>query len=96
MNPDHGFVIDHINRDKLDNRRSNLRIATKAQNRSNSTIVLSKTGYKGVHWAKHASKWVAAITISGKSKYLGYWDSPEDAHRAYILESRRIFKEFSV
>ena len=71
---------DHIDRDKLNCRRSNLRSVTKRGNRQN---VASRKGassqYRGVSWDKAAGKWVAGIGIDGKRKYLGYFDDEDEA-----------------
>ena len=75
---------DHINVDTLDNRRSNLRIASSAENRRNSPLRAdSKSGRKGVHWCKTTSKWIARIMVNGKYIYLGRYSSIDDAHVAY-------------
>ena len=67
-----GECIDHINRDKLDNRRENLRIATYSQNQYNIGLQSNNTsGFKGVTWDKHRQKWLATIRIDGKIIYLG-------------------------
>jgi hypothetical protein len=63
---------DHINGNKLDNRRSNLRICTSAQNRANKGKQSNNTaGYKGICWSKAAKKWQAQITVNKKTIYLG-------------------------
>lgn len=79
-----GQMIDHINRDKLDNRKSNLRIATSSQNNSNVTKLATNTsGYKGVTFYKRTGRWMAQIMIDKKYKCIGYYSSPEDAALAY-------------
>ena len=63
--------IDHINGIKNDNRLSNLRLATRAQNETNKGKQRNnKSGYKGVSWDKENNKWTALITINRKQKYL--------------------------
>lgn len=79
-----GEDTDHINRDKLDNRRSNLRCVTRAQNAVNRPKQSNNTsGYKGVSWHKYHKKWVAFVVFSKKTKTLGYFSSKEDAALAY-------------
>jgi hypothetical protein len=64
--------VDHINHQKYDNRWINLRLASHQENQRNANIrVDNKSGFVGVHWDKHANKWVAYINISGKRKHLG-------------------------
>ena len=83
--------IDHINGNKLDNRISNLREATNGQNLQNLIKAMSnnKLGLLGVRLHKHG-RFQARITLNGKVKYLGYFDTPEDAHDAYLKEKRKI------
>lgn len=82
--PAKGFVVDHINQNKLDNRKSNLRDATKSLNALNSGMWgHNKSGYKGVSWSKQAKKWRATINVQKKQIHLGFFDTPEEAHQAY-------------
>ncbi|HEV8525455.1 MAG TPA: NUMOD4 domain-containing protein [Terriglobales bacterium] len=76
--------VDHINRDTLDNRLSNLRVCTNAQNRLNSKQRSnSKAPYKGISYDKRSGKWRARIQVNGKTTWLGRFDTPEDARDAY-------------
>lgn len=62
-----GFVVDHSNHDPLDNRRSNLRVCSTAQNLFNKRISSKNTsGYKGVCWSKDRQNWVATVYAGGK------------------------------
>lgn len=62
------YRVDHINGDKLDNRRENLRLATFLENAQNSKIRKdNKSGYKGVHWHKASGKWAAKIRVNNRS-----------------------------
>jgi hypothetical protein len=89
------FQIDHIDGDGLNNRRCNLRLATKAQNAHNSRVRSdNKSGYKGVSWNKKAGKWVAQIQINTKTKYLGLFTTPEDAYAAYCKASAKFHGDF--
>ena len=71
-----GLDTDHINRNKLDNRRGNLRIATRSQNMLNQDK-------QGVYWSSRAKKWSAQICFKGIKHYLGLFTKREDAASAY-------------
>lgn len=87
--------VDHINGDKWDNRISNLREATNQQNAANSPLRNDNTsGFKGVRKARTAGKWWAIIYFDGREKYLGTYDTPEDAHKAYLRAAEIAFKDF--
>lgn len=89
--------VDHINGDTFDNRRANLRVATRQQNMQNSAVRRgSKSGYKGVNWNASCRKWVAMIRVDGKNQYLGSFTSREDAHHAYLEAATAQFGEFAV
>jgi hypothetical protein len=89
-------IVDHINGDRLDNRRSNLRIATVAQNSRNTRLSrLNSSGYKGVSWRSREQRWMARITRNGKSRYLGYFATAEEAARAYDAAAREAFGSFA-
>lgn len=81
---DPDIIIDHINRDPLDNRRINLRIATKSENSLNSKINKKNTsGYKGVSFHNIGNKpWRARIIRGLKRIELGLYKTPEEAYRA--------------
>ncbi len=91
--------IDHINRNKSDNRIANLRPATYEQNAQNRLKNIKNTsGYKGVTWHKRDERWQAAITVRKKVIHLGYYKNVEDAYKAYTEASKKhqshsIFKE---
>lgn len=79
-----GAQIDHINGQKLDNRRSNLRFADQHINNGNRMISRTNTsGFKGVHLDRASGKWQAQIKHGHKCKYLGKYANKEDAARAY-------------
>ena len=76
--------IDHINNDVSDNRIENLRDVTSKQNSYNRRKPCSNTsGYKGVTFHKRDKKWQASVEVDGRTKFLGYFNSPEKAHQAY-------------
>lgn len=91
-----GQMIDHINGDKLDNRKENLRICTNQQNMCNrGKLIHKKEGaihsmYKGVRGYGKRGKWVARISIDGKVKHIGVYETEEEAAKAYNAEAMRI------
>ena len=77
--------IDHINGIRTDNRISNLREATDAENQQNRGKNKNNTsGYTGVHWNKTAGKFVSQISVNGKILHLGLFDDPKQARQAYL------------
>ena len=72
--------LDHINRDRQDNRISNLRLATKALNGHNRTP-RGSSRYSGVSWYAPQEKWKASVAKDGVFYYLGYFESEEEAAR---------------
>jgi hypothetical protein len=85
---------DHINGNGLDNRRSNLRVATVAQNLWNQGLRVDNTsGYKGVY--PTGRRWRSKIVVAGKRFELGVFDDPADAARAYDQAAREHFGEFA-
>lgn len=86
--------IDHRDTDRRNNRRDNLRKATRSQNQGNTNMhVDNLTGYKGV--TRNHARYMATITIQGKYHYLGTFDTPEQAHAAYIKAANLHFGEFA-
>lgn len=77
-----GKQADHINRNRLDNRRENLRVVTDGENKHNLPSCRGSTSrYRGVCWDRARGKWVAAYTLKGKFHYLGRFDSELEAAR---------------
>lgn len=89
INAPNGMEVDHINRDRLDCRRSNLRVVSRAQNQHNAGKHTRKnqgacsSQYKGVSWRKARKVWVAGIGLNRKWIYLGFFNSEIEAARAY-------------
>lgn len=95
MNTPRGMHTDHIDHDKLNNRKINLRICTPTENARN---IISKTGsskFKGVSWRKEEKKWRSSIIVNGKTKHLGYFHKEEDAAKEYDKAALEIFREFA-
>lgn len=86
--------IDHKNGDRFDNRFENLRLSTHSQNMGNRKINTSNaTGFKGI-WIKDG-KFAAEIAARGERRWLGCFDTPEEAHAAYAAAAIEIFGEFA-
>lgn len=84
--------LDHINRDKRDNRIANLRLATPAQNNANRVMPLPSSGFRGVYRA--GEKFRARITVEGASRHLGCFETAERASECYEREFARAYGEF--
>lgn len=92
LNAKDGEQIDHINGDKLDNRRENLRFCTSSQNHGNTGMRKCNTsGYKGVDWSKEKKKFRARLA----ERTLGYYATPEQAALAYNEAAKEHFGEFA-
>ena len=91
-----GLLIDHINHNGLDNRKSNLRTATHAQNNQNRTSNLNSTSkYLGVYFYKRSLKWMARISIKNKAIYIGIYANEEDAAKAYNKAALEQYGEYA-
>jgi hypothetical protein len=89
-------LVDHRNRNGLDNQRHNLRVATHTQNRVNSGPRSdNRSGFKGVSFCKARNKWQAGLNSKRKYKFLGYFVSPEEAARAYDAAAKSLWGEFA-
>lgn len=78
--------IDHADRDKLNNRISNLRDCTRAENLQNLPLRSNSTsGFTGVSLCRQTQKWRAKIRIDGEQIHLGRFDTPEEASNAYRI-----------
>ena len=91
-----GLTVDHKNRNTLEGRLSNLRLATRSQQKQNQGLHRNSTsGYRGVHWHRRDKKWSVSIQVDGKRIYLGYFTDKEDAARAYDVAARIHYGEFA-
>lgn len=105
MSVDSDITIDHINGDGLDNRKSNLRLASQACNTQNKRVTKNKHGYKGVSFIGYCQNkgkrwprkkpWTANITAFGKNYRLGYYETPEEAADAYDAAAKEYHGQFA-
>lgn len=100
LNAPKGSQVDHVNENKLDNRRENLRLATASTNKANSGMrSINTSGYKGVVYVKarkHLSTpWAAQIKINYKTIGLGYFEVKEEAAKSYNEAAVKYFGEFA-
>ncbi len=99
LDPPEPLVVDHINHKGYDNRRANLRPATRTQNAVNKSIAATSSGsskYRGVVWHKNIKKWQAYIGIKYKQITIGYFDSEIKAAKAYDEAAKKHHSEFAV
>lgn len=88
-----GFLIDHINRNPLDNRKENLRFVAPVANLINKGLSdKNKSGCKCVSWRKDSNRWRATINLNGKQINLGNYLSKEDAIKARKAAEEKYFK----
>jgi hypothetical protein len=94
-NPD-GWMVDHRDCNGLNNRRANLRLATASQNQGNRRLSNRNTsGFKGVSWHKADAKWQAYIRLNDRKQHLGSFETPGEAHTAYVEAAARFYGEFA-
>lgn len=92
MHPPTGVVVDHVNGDKLDNRRSNLRLCSQKNNTRNAKLSKRNTsGYKGVFWASHANLWRVRVG----NKHVGYFKNKIEGAKAYNKVAQELFGDFA-
>jgi hypothetical protein len=91
-----GTQVDHVNGDTLDNRRGNLRLATRGENQRNRGKTRNnKSGFKGVNWRKAEKKWHARIALNGKDHHLGYFSDRIEASLTYDAAAIKLHGNFA-
>ena len=90
------ILVDHISRDKLDNRKSNLRIVTKSQNALNSKLRIdNKSGCRGISWDGQRNRWFVHIGVKGRNIALGRYKTKIDAIKAYNEATKKYHGTFA-
>jgi len=93
---DRNILIDHIDRNGLNNQRSNLRLANYSTNQANKKrLDNKKSKYKGVYFEKSTKKWKSGVMKDGKNFHLGYFKTQEAAAAAYNIKAKELFGEFA-
>jgi len=96
MNPPSDMFIDHIDHNRLNNQRSNLRICTREQNQANSFPKAGTSRFKGIYFDKKYNVWRAQITMNRKKIYLGAFENETDAAEAYDKKAIELKGEFAL
>jgi hypothetical protein len=92
-----GLLTDHINRNRLDNRKTNLRVCNSSQNGFNKGFRSdNKTGIIGVHWDRERKRWFASIGINKKHIALGRFKSKQKAIMIRKEAERRYFGDYAI
>jgi hypothetical protein len=89
-----GEIVDHVDGNGLNNVRGNLRICTHSQNARNKDKTRGRSRFKGVSWNNERNKWKAKITVSGRDKFLGYFDDEVEAACKYDSAAKEYFEGF--
>lgn len=89
-----GEVVDHRDRDGLNNKRSNIRLCTVSQNQMNKDCKAKSSGYKGVF--KTSTGFIARIVVRGRRVYLGFFKDPADAAKAYEKAAVELHGDFAL
>lgn len=88
--------VDHINGDRLDNRRSNLRVVSASQNQWNKGTMKNNTsGHKGISWDRVNKKWRSSINVHSKYVSIGRFETIEEAVEARLSYARQLHGEFA-
>ena len=90
------IIVDHIDHNKKNNRKSNLRLCTPSENMINKQLLQSnKSGYPGIRWENNRHKWYVRICADRKEHFIGRFDSFNDALEARLNAEKLYFGEFA-
>lgn len=95
MQAEKGVEVDHVDGNRLNNQRSNLRLCTPSQNRCNTLRKVGVSEYKGVSFDKVNQKWRAKIKVQGKHYSIGRYTTELEARDAYIAKAKELHGEFA-
>ena len=96
MKPPKGVEIDHIDGNRLNNQKSNLRFATSSQNKINRGARKdNKSGYKGVSWHKQRNCWAVRLMINGKYQHLGLFQDKHKAAQVYNDNASKYYGSYA-
>ena len=96
LKPKDKMLVDHKNRNRLDNERENLRYATHSQSQANRTLQSNnRSGFRGVYWNKGAKKWKVDIKTNGIKKFVGTFTSKIEAAKAYNKACLEIYGQYA-
>jgi hypothetical protein len=91
-----GMQVDHKDQNKLNNKRNNIRLATRSQNGANRKVLSNnKLGIKGVYFREELGKYVASIRVNKKLIHLGYFTDKNEASNVYNQAAIKYFGEFA-
>jgi hypothetical protein len=99
MSPPTGMIVDHVNRNPLDNRKENLRVIPSWGNSQNISLLSNnKSGIRGVSWHKKLGKWRAKAVINKKHHHLGYFENIEEAEKVVTAfrKQRMLYSEENI
>lgn len=95
LNAPVNLQVDHINGNNLDNRRSNIRLATASENRRNWVNRPNKLGMRGIYYHRQSNRFVARVTVNRKCITVGYFKTALAARRAYCKAARKYHGKFA-
>ena len=97
INAPKGAMVDHVNRNTLDNRRENLRLCNSTENAHNTSKFKRKCSskYKGVCWDKSKKKWQVMISINKKHTFIGRFETEKEAAIEYNKQAKIHYGEFA-
>lgn len=95
MGAQEGEIVDHVNGNRLDNRWQNLRIASAKENCRNRYVPVGMSRTKGVTVCSERNKWRAIIHVNGKNKFLGRFNTVQEAAKVYRKAELKYFKEYA-